>query len=85
MYSSFVSTSVWTTTTGTGSATTPPSGTVEGLGPGLLLAHAYVRYISDLRGGQYICRKIEKAFGLKMREEIELDSESAADAKGVKF
>ena len=51
----------------------------------MLLAHAYVRYISDLRGGQYICRKIEKAFGLKMREEIELDSESAADAKGVKF
>lgn len=30
-----------------------------------LLAHAYVRYLGDLSGGQFIRRKLSKAYGLE--------------------
>ena len=32
--------------------------------PSRLLAHAYVRYLGDLSGGQFIRRRISKAYGL---------------------
>ncbi|KAH8088976.1 hypothetical protein BXZ70DRAFT_955068, partial [Cristinia sonorae] len=32
--------------------------------PSLLLAHAYVRYLGDLSGGQYIRRRLASAYGL---------------------
>jgi heme oxygenase (biliverdin-producing, ferredoxin) len=32
--------------------------------PAALLAHAYVRYLGDLSGGQFIRRRIAKAYGL---------------------
>lgn len=32
--------------------------------PALLLAHAYVRYLGDLSGGQFVRHKIMKAYGL---------------------
>lgn len=33
-------------------------------GPAGLLAHAYVRYLGDLSGGQFLRRRIAKAYGL---------------------
>lgn len=35
--------------------------------PAALLAHAYVRYLGDLSGGQFIKRRIAKAYGLEDR------------------
>lgn len=32
--------------------------------PGLLLAHAYVRYLGDLSGGQIVARQVRAAYGL---------------------
>lgn len=32
--------------------------------PGLLLAHAYLRYLGDLHGGQILARLIQRQFGL---------------------
>lgn len=32
--------------------------------PGLLLAHAYLRYLGDLHGGQVLARLIQRQFGL---------------------
>lgn len=32
--------------------------------PGLLVAHAYVRYLGDLNGGQALCRVVERSLGL---------------------
>lgn len=32
--------------------------------PGLLLAHAYVRYLGDLSGGQVLARRVQAAYGL---------------------
>ena len=55
--------------------TTPPKalrryvGRIEelaaGTDPSRLLAHAYVRYLGDLSGGQFIRRRIGKAYGLE--------------------
>ncbi|EPQ54525.1 heme oxygenase-like protein [Gloeophyllum trabeum ATCC 11539] len=42
--------------------------------PALLLAHAYVRYLGDLSGGQTIKRRLAKAYGL-----------DPADRPGVQF
>ena len=42
--------------------------------PSLLLAHAYVRYLGDLSGGQIIRRRVAKAYGIDMKS-----------SKGVKF
>ncbi|KAI0030439.1 heme oxygenase [Vararia minispora EC-137] len=33
--------------------------------PALLLAHGYVRYLGDLSGGQFIRRRVQKAYGLE--------------------
>lgn len=33
--------------------------------PAALLSHAYVRYLGDLSGGQFIKRRISKAYGLE--------------------
>ncbi|KAI1793352.1 hypothetical protein LXA43DRAFT_239595 [Ganoderma leucocontextum] len=37
-----------------------------GRDPARLLAHAYVRYLGDLSGGQFIRRNISKAYGLEV-------------------
>jgi hypothetical protein len=37
--------------------------------PALLLAHSYVRYLGDLSGGQFIKRRIAKAYGLDVEAE----------------
>lgn len=36
--------------------------------PGLLLAHAYLRYLGDLHGGQILARLIQRQFGLQAAE-----------------
>jgi len=36
--------------------------------PGLLLAHAYLRYLGDLHGGQMLARLVSQQFGLAGRE-----------------
>ena len=40
------------------------SKTLNGVDAGLLLAHAYVRYLGDLSGGQFIRRRIAKVYNL---------------------
>jgi heme oxygenase len=42
--------------------------------PSLLLAHAYVRYLGDLNGGQVIRRRVAKAYAIDVE-----------DGSGVKF
>ncbi|KZT19520.1 heme oxygenase-like protein [Neolentinus lepideus HHB14362 ss-1] len=42
--------------------------------PHLLLAHAYVRYLGDLSGGQTIKRRVAKAYGLDTK-----------DSRGIEF
>lgn len=37
--------------------------------PSRLLAHAYVRYLGDLSGGQVIRRRVAKAYGLDLGED----------------
>jgi heme oxygenase len=37
----------------------------EAVDPSPLLAHAYVRYLGDLSGGQVIRRRVAKAYGLE--------------------
>ncbi|KAI0064164.1 heme oxygenase-like protein [Artomyces pyxidatus] len=37
----------------------------DGPDPGPLLAHAYVRYLGDLSGGQFIRRRVAHAYGLE--------------------
>lgn len=44
----------------------------------LLLAHAYVRYLGDLSGGQYIRRRIAKVYGLS-------DAHDSSKGDGVRF
>lgn len=41
-----------------------PEGAPAAQGPARLLAHAYVRYLGDLSGGQTIRRRIAKAYGV---------------------
>ncbi|EJC99021.1 heme oxygenase-like protein [Fomitiporia mediterranea MF3/22] len=49
--------------------------------PSPLLAHAYVRYLGDLSGGQTIRRNIAKAYGV----DHELSSSSKGDSRGTQF
>lgn len=44
----------------------------------LLLAHAYVRYLGDLSGGQYVRRRIAKVYGLP-------DANDSIKGDGVRF
>ena len=37
---------------------------ISGANPGRLLAHAYVRYLGDLSGGQVLCRIVAQVMGL---------------------
>jgi heme oxygenase len=39
-------------------------GTLSNRAPGLLFAHAYLRYLGDLHGGQVLARLIQRQYGL---------------------
>lgn len=45
--------------------------------PAPLLAHAYVRYLGDLSGGQVIRRRVAKSYGL--------DVDGDGDGRGTEF
>jgi hypothetical protein len=86
------------TQTETGLATPYPEDLVYAPPPAsnvLLLAHAYVRYMGDLSGGQTIKRSIQKAYGLhdsagvtfyeyEVREGNGYRPASARDLQGIK-
>ena len=59
--------------------------TVSRSQPALLLAHAYVRYLGDLSGGQYIKYKIKKAYNLDDDALRFYDFSREGDHSGVGF
>ena len=55
--------------------------------PGTLIAHAYVRYLGDLSGGQVLRRLLSESLGLGPDELSFYDfgSEAAADSRTVTY
>jgi heme oxygenase (biliverdin-producing, ferredoxin) len=53
--------------------------------PSALLAHAYVRYLGDLSGGQVIRRRVVKAYGLDAESGLGLSFYSFKQLGGSKL